>query len=135
MRGRIDADYQPSEEQLSLFPEVSGNDINGLGDPEPRPPRPLYWFEPDTILHGQLQKYFYANAQRLSAGRKEMSSMAERRGPRELEPVEQLALGHRTVVRPIEKAQQAPFELFVGRVLVAQGEGSRRAALRRAESA
>jgi len=87
MRKRIDPDYRPSEEQLKLFPPVSGNTVNGLGESEPRRPRPLYWFDPETIPHGTLQKYFYANVQRLAAGRSETTQMQERRGPASLNPV------------------------------------------------
>lgn len=79
--------YEPSQEQLALFPEVSGNALNGLGETQLRRPTPLYWFDPDSIEHGELQKYFYANAQRLSATRKETTTMADRRGPAELDEV------------------------------------------------
>ncbi|MCC7414264.1 MAG: 4Fe-4S dicluster domain-containing protein [Gammaproteobacteria bacterium] len=87
MRKRIDADYRPGSEQLALFPAVSGNTINGLGERRRRRPSALYWHDPDTIAHGRLQKYFYANAARMETGRTETSQMAERRGPAELDPV------------------------------------------------
>ncbi|MDF1726178.1 MAG: 4Fe-4S dicluster domain-containing protein [Sulfitobacter sp.] len=52
--------YAPSPHQKSLFPAVSGNDINGWGEDEPRRPRMVYWApDPDDIPHGTLQRYFY----------------------------------------------------------------------------
>lgn len=80
-------DYRPGAEQLALFPAVSGNAVNGLGETRRRRPTPLYWHDPDTIAHGELQKYFYRNAARFLERRKETSQMAERRGPAELDPV------------------------------------------------
>ena len=45
--------------QLALMPEVSGNTINGLGEAGKRKASPIYWHEPDTLAHGELQKWFY----------------------------------------------------------------------------
>ena len=87
MKPTADVDYAPSEEQRALFPEVSGNAVNGLGEKSRRRPKPLYWFDPDTIAHGSLQKYFYQTASRLAHLRKETSAMEEKRGPKELDPV------------------------------------------------
>jgi epoxyqueuosine reductase len=84
-RRRIE--YQPGEEQLALFPDISGNSVNGLNEEEHRRPTPLYWFDPDTIPHGKLQKYFYENAGRLAEHRRVTSSMASERGPEDLNPV------------------------------------------------
>ena len=42
-----------------MFPEVSGNAVNGLGETDFRRPRPIYWHDPDTLDHGALQKWFY----------------------------------------------------------------------------
>lgn len=87
MTRRKRIEYQPQDEQMRLFPDISGNSVNGLHEKSNRRPTPLYWFDPDSIPHGELQKYFYRNAGRLAAGRKEMSSMEERRGPTELNEV------------------------------------------------
>jgi len=73
-------DYQPGKDQLALFPEISGNTINGLGENTRRRPSPLYWFDPETIAHGKLQKYFYENAGRLMHLRKETSADVDKRG-------------------------------------------------------
>ena len=46
---------------MALWPHVSGNDINGLGDPNMRQPNYVYWsIDPDDVAHGDLQKYFYS---------------------------------------------------------------------------
>ena len=41
------------------MPETSGNTINGLGEKEFRQASPVYWHAPETITHGELQKWFY----------------------------------------------------------------------------
>jgi ferredoxin len=52
--------FHPDPAQKALWPDVSGNTINGLGEAEPRPPRLVYWApDPDDIPHGPLQRYFY----------------------------------------------------------------------------
>ncbi len=35
-----------SEEQRALFPDIAGNEINGLGEREIRPPTAIYWHPP-----------------------------------------------------------------------------------------
>jgi len=54
----INFDYIPDEGLMALRPDVSGNDINGVGEEEFRRPSPVYWQEPDTIAHGEMQKWF-----------------------------------------------------------------------------
>ncbi len=54
------AAFVPDPEQMALWPEVSGNTLNGLGEAIPRRPSPVYWHAPDATPHGHLQKYFYA---------------------------------------------------------------------------
>ncbi|HLF31112.1 MAG TPA: 4Fe-4S dicluster domain-containing protein [Xanthomonadales bacterium] len=51
--------YTPNPEQLALVPAVSGNTINGLGETEFRRARRVYWHDPDTLAHGEMQKWFY----------------------------------------------------------------------------
>ena len=70
---------------MSLFPDISGNKISGFGENTIRKPTPLYWFDPDTIPHGELQKYFYETATRFAGQRKETSRMAHKRGPEKLD--------------------------------------------------
>jgi Pyruvate/2-oxoacid:ferredoxin oxidoreductase delta subunit len=50
--------YRPPEEQLRLFPPVSANAINGLGERERRPPTPVYWHYGADIPHKELQAYY-----------------------------------------------------------------------------
>lgn len=52
--------YTPNPEQMALWPDVSGNTINGLDEPRVRQARHVYWAEnPDDIVHGALQRWFY----------------------------------------------------------------------------
>lgn len=52
--------FLPDPEQMALWPEVSGNAINGLGETAPRRPRTVYWAQdPATIPHGDVQLWFY----------------------------------------------------------------------------
>jgi len=51
--------YTPNPEQLALMPATSGNSINGLGETEFRQASHVYWHDPDTIEHGELQKWFF----------------------------------------------------------------------------
>ncbi len=51
--------YTPKPEQMALVPDVSGNSINGLGETEFRQATPIYWHDPDTLAHGELQQWFY----------------------------------------------------------------------------
>jgi Pyruvate/2-oxoacid:ferredoxin oxidoreductase delta subunit len=50
--------YRPPEEQLRLFPPVSGNAVNGLGEGEVRRPSPVYWHYGADIPHKALQDYY-----------------------------------------------------------------------------
>lgn len=52
-------DYTPDPEQMALWPEISGNTVNGLDEPVRRRPSHVYWHDPDLIPHGALQRYFY----------------------------------------------------------------------------
>ncbi len=52
--------FTPHPAQVALAPAVSGNEINGLGEREPRRPRMVYWApDPSEIPHGEMQGYFY----------------------------------------------------------------------------
>ena len=49
--------HRTSADFLALFPEgQSGNDVNGLGDPVARRPRPFFWHPPAEQAFGELQK-------------------------------------------------------------------------------
>lgn len=52
--------FTPDPVQTALKPAITGNEINGLGDPEVRRPRMVYWApQPSEIPHGNMQGYFY----------------------------------------------------------------------------
>ena len=52
--------FVPNPEQMALYPEVSGNDVNGLGETEKRRPHYVYWGnDPDDVAHGAVQRWFY----------------------------------------------------------------------------
>ncbi len=51
--------YTPNPEQMALMPAKSGNAINGLGESRFRRATPVYWHNPDSLAHGELQKWFY----------------------------------------------------------------------------
>ncbi len=52
--------FIPDPALTALKPAISGNEINGLDDPEFRRPSMVYWApEPSEIPHGQMQSYFY----------------------------------------------------------------------------
>jgi len=57
MSARKQPVWQPPAEITALFPEVSGNAINGLGETAPRPPRYVMWTRPDRIAHGRVQQH------------------------------------------------------------------------------
>ena len=49
-------DYSPASELLDAFPDVSGNEINGLGEPDPRPASPFFWHPLTKQPFGKLQE-------------------------------------------------------------------------------
>ncbi|MGI9481562.1 MAG: 4Fe-4S dicluster domain-containing protein [Hyphomicrobiales bacterium] len=53
--------FEPCDAQKELIPEISGNDINGLGEGRVRRARYVYWNDPDTLAHGEMQRWFYQN--------------------------------------------------------------------------
>ena len=82
--------YQVPDEQARLFPEVSGNAINGLGEAAARRPRQIYWHRAENLAHGDLQNWMVANYNkhpRLSQVFRGPGS----RGPAKLDPVAETA--------------------------------------------
>lgn len=65
--------FIPDPAQMALWPDVSGNDINGLGEVSFRRPVHVYWGNPEEIPFGPVQKWFYAynTDPELEAGRQE----------------------------------------------------------------
>lgn len=64
--------YTPDPAQMALWPDASGNAINGLGEAEFRRPVHVYWGDPDVLPFGPVQKWFYAanTAPELEEGRR-----------------------------------------------------------------
>lgn len=48
--------YKPLKNFTDLFPKISGNIVNGLGETEIRRPSPFFWHPPDRQSHGLLQQ-------------------------------------------------------------------------------
>ncbi len=54
------AKWAPSPEQEAVWPEVSGNAINGLGEEAFGPPRPVFWRDDGhSIQHTGVLRFFY----------------------------------------------------------------------------
>ncbi|MCY3827530.1 MAG: 4Fe-4S dicluster domain-containing protein [Rhodospirillaceae bacterium] len=52
--------WAPSPEQAAVWPEVSGNSINGLGEAAFGPPRPVFWRDDGhSIEHTGVLRFFY----------------------------------------------------------------------------
>ncbi|MBE1282919.1 MAG: 4Fe-4S dicluster domain-containing protein [Rhodobacteraceae bacterium] len=57
--------FVPDPDQMRLWPDVSGNEVNGLGETEFRRARMVYWATNlSDIPHGELQGYFYGQSAR-----------------------------------------------------------------------
>jgi len=91
-RAHRDGAWRPSDEQLALFPDVSANDLNGLGERDTRRPEIVYWDAPEGLAHGDLQGYFYKAYFEVDAIKEAYHAG---RGPSELTP-----LADRPVSRP-----------------------------------
>ena len=51
--------FRPSDEQMTHWPDVSGNAINGLGEESPRNPTPIMWHNSEMLAHGDVQDWFW----------------------------------------------------------------------------
>ncbi len=49
--------YTPNPRLLEQFPNTSGNQINGLGEPSVRAPSPFFWHPADRQAFGALQQF------------------------------------------------------------------------------
>ncbi len=55
--------FTPDPDQMARAPDISGNEVNGLGETDMRRPRPVYWAtDPDQIAHGEMQRWFMQNS-------------------------------------------------------------------------
>lgn len=50
--------WTSSAEQMALWPSISGNTINGVGEERIRQLSPIYRHAPDATPHGPLQVWF-----------------------------------------------------------------------------
>ena len=66
--------FSPMARFTDVFPEISGNSINGLGEATERRPSPFFWHPPDRQTHGRLQKAVIAYHGESDAICREMSS-------------------------------------------------------------
>ncbi|MFT4717063.1 MAG: epoxyqueuosine reductase [Paracoccaceae bacterium] len=73
--------YTPDPEQMALWPDASGNDINGLHEAEFRRPKHVYWGDPDKITFGPVQKWFYTKNADPSLQRGRAERMEEEKIP------------------------------------------------------
>lgn len=80
-RRRQNAPWRPRPEVEALIPEISGNDINGLGEAKPRRPTPVMWHDSDRIAHGALQDWFRANGSGPMARAHRRENLAFKRTP------------------------------------------------------
>jgi len=64
--------FQPNPEQLKLAPNITGREINGVGEASHRQPTRIYWHDPDTIEYGKMQLWFYLqnNSKRAAEARR-----------------------------------------------------------------
>ena len=51
--------WQPNPEVMKLWPDISGNQINGLGDAVKAPPQPVFWRTDGSVPHERAMYYFY----------------------------------------------------------------------------
>jgi ferredoxin len=68
-----DLSWTPNPELMELWPDTSGNTINGLSETESRPPSPVFWRTDGSIAHTDVLHYFYnrdKDNERLSLARK-----------------------------------------------------------------
>lgn len=86
--------WTPSAEQQALWPAISGNTLNGVGEPDIRQPTPIYWHAPESTPHGPLQLWFYtkvtpfvqrAREERMRANAEPVDAVADSRVERTAE--------------------------------------------------
>jgi epoxyqueuosine reductase len=77
-------DYAPNPKFLEAFPDMSGNDLNGRGETEPRPASPFFWHPPSKQPFGELQTAVLDHHRQAPQIRETYSPKAPR-GPRPVE--------------------------------------------------
>jgi ferredoxin len=51
--------YTPNPDIIDLWPDITGKEINGLGETESGRPRPVFWRADGSIAHSDALQYFY----------------------------------------------------------------------------
>ena len=83
---------------MALWPNVSGNDINGLDDPNMRQPNYVYWGNnPDDVAFGALQKWFYS----VDPGIPEFDAERQKRAEVLAAPVQEIAENQETIKQTV----------------------------------
>ena len=93
--------YKPLKNFTDLFPEISGNTVNGLGEIEVRRPSPFFWHPSDRQTHGALQHEVIRYHRQSAEMRKYFNP--DPPGGRGPDPIEQAA--QRTEQTPEENAR------------------------------
>lgn len=65
--------YEPDPELMALWPDITGDEVNGLGDEEWHQPRPVFWRPDGSIAHIDVLYFFYkkdAGNERIAEARK-----------------------------------------------------------------
>ena len=98
-------DYVPDPKFLEALPDMSGNDLNGLGETEPRAPSLFFWHPHSKQPFGDLQDAVLDHHRQSEPIRATYSPKAPR-GPR---PVEQAPLAIEKMPRPgLPKSSNSP---------------------------
>lgn len=110
-RQKITKDFVPCQEQMKLWPGISGNTINGVGETERRRPSPIYWHAPEMTPHGRLQVWMMEQGVRIPALHQRRQARAEiiARSPVEIAPerVERNPLTNAREVKELAHSQGA----------------------------
>ena len=62
MTSKDQPNYPPPEhnpEIAALWPDISGNEINGFGDVNAARPRPVFWRRDESTPHAPVMYYFF----------------------------------------------------------------------------
>ncbi|MEM9682894.1 MAG: 4Fe-4S dicluster domain-containing protein [Pseudomonadota bacterium] len=65
--------FVPDPELMALWPDITGDEVNGLGDEEWHQPRPVFWRADGSIAHTDVLFHFYkkdADNERIAKARK-----------------------------------------------------------------
>jgi len=90
--------FTADPEMLARLPDITGNEINGVGEEQVRQPSMVYWApDPDDIAFGKVQKWFYKHEPKDP----ELMKVRARRGPILEAPVPELAT---------ERTERAPHD-------------------------